>query len=104
MISSLFFPDFLASASDAFSIAFASPYLASASSKAAATASFDNPVYSATYSLAPDVVNFLRVSVRTSAVNQPVDNDSLNEPSAFIAASAPVPSNLDVSLRASWNT
>ena len=103
LISLAFLPDFSAKAFDAYSIASASPYLASASSRAACTAFSDKPVYLATYSLAPDVVNFFKVSVSTSDVSHPVVRDSRNVPSAFIAASAPVPSNSDVSLKASWN-
>ena len=97
-------PDFSAKAFEACSIASASPYFALASSRAACTASFDKPVYSATYSFAPEVVNFLRVSVSTSEVSHPVFKDSRNEPSALIADSAPVPSNSDVFFKAFWNT
>ena len=103
-ISLAFLPDFSANALDAYLIASASPYLALALSNVFSIASLDNPVYSATYSLAPEVVNFFNVFVRTSDVSHPVCKDSLNEPFAFIAASAPVLSSLEVSFNAFWNT
>ena len=99
-ISLAFLPDFSANALEACSIASASPYLAFALLSVSSTAFLDNPVYLATYSLAPDVVNFFKVSVRTLDVSHPVCKDSLNDPFAFIAASAPVLSSLEVSFKA----
>ena len=58
--------------------------------------------YSACVSAA--VANMSKVSVRTSVVSQPVDNDSLNEPFASIAALAPVLRCSEVFISASWNT
>ena len=54
--------------------------------------------------LSAAVENWSRVSVRTSVVSHPVFNDSLNDPSAEIAALAPVCKCSDVLIRASWNT
>ena len=101
LISSSLLPDFSARAFAALSIASLSFPQASVSLSIDSTASFDKSVYSATYSVAPDVVNFFKVSVRTSDVNHPVFNDSLKDPSAAIAAFAPVLSFSEVSVNAS---